>query len=127
MKERVLLEVHLEAVRRWAGEGQAWKKWRIPSKNLLLEIEKVRSKYDKVIKFEDDPWGPEWNPENTTLNWENICHKIGLGNKVDIVGVQTDLCVRKVDKELLNLGLDVQVLEELTMDLERLLQSEWCE
>jgi len=118
MSERILLEVHVDAVKRWADLPRA--SYAPIARALLARLEKARREYDRTVSVEGDFWEPEWNPRKATFSWETICAQINTADAIDISGAQTGLCVHKVKEELEKRGFRVNVRADLTIDLDEL-------
>lgn len=107
----MLVEVHIEAVKRWVERG-------IPGAADLLErIVAQRPNYPHVVTVEGDLWEEEWNPAEATFSWQAIADQIGPEAEVILAGAQTDLCVRKTKEELGRRGIKATIRPDLTIDL----------
>lgn len=108
-KERVLLEVHVEALKEWSHKNDGDKLLAI---SLLQSILEAESKYDRIVRFEHDPWQTD---KTDIYDWDDIAKDL-FESAVTISGVQRDLCIREVYRQLEQRLVDVQVDDNLTMN-----------
>lgn len=108
-KERVLLEVHVEALKEWSHKNDGDKLLAI---SLLQSILEAELEYDRVVSFEHDPWQTD---KADIYDWDDIANDF-LESIVTISGVQKDLCVKEVHRQLEQRLVDVQVDDRLTMN-----------
>lgn len=107
IKERVLVEVHIKALIRWANN-----EWR-GAADLLKEIEKVEEEYARIIVYTGDPWSINCDEE-----WDQFATDIGQDVIVDLAGIQTTICVAKTREQLRKRGIPVTDDNSLTMDFQ---------
>ncbi|MFC1790052.1 hypothetical protein ACFLZP_01055 [Patescibacteria group bacterium] len=110
-REKVLLLVHMSSARKWASKGNS------EAGELVERVEAAKRAYDRVVEFEYDPWEPDYSPEEAEFTWLGLCIFLGWENQVDVAGVQTGICIKKVRDELFRRNLWVTVLKGLIMDL----------
>lgn len=113
---KVLVEVHLSAVRRWASSPNDSD--RKKAQRLLRKIGNEETKYDRVVPAEGDFWEPNYNPDGATFSWDSVTGCLNLNDSIDISGAQKTLCVAKVEEELTKRGYKVRVREDLTIELD---------
>lgn len=111
-KEKVLLIVHLTALKQWTQKDNGNT---AAAQALLNDILAAQPYYDRVVEFEYDPWEPEWNPKKAEYSYDDLAQSL-LGTMVTVSGVQKDLCVSKVCGELRGRSIDISVDEPLTIN-----------
>jgi hypothetical protein len=122
MPERILLEVHLSAVKSWVqGLRDPYAK---AAEELLTRVEGSKREYDRTIPIEGDLWKHEFNNTRETFNWEGLLRLLKIDDLIDLSGAQRDICVSKVKEELAKRGLNVNIREDLVMDLHSIRMAE---
>jgi len=115
----VLLIVHGATVARWARKDKRYYISRDDANRARVLLEKItrarRQSGIEVLRFEHDPWRPEYKPQDPIFSWDDIAKSL-KGKNVQIAGLRRTVCVDKVNEELSRRGINVKVDEDLTID-----------